>query len=135
MGSEVIRVGVSGGTPAGDSNTYVLFDSTVTFGVGIAGDSRNATLTAHDISRIQFTLTNSQAGTLLGYWSQNKGTTWTVYDSRAVAIPAANAISGPYDYLVDSFPDFKLAWTNGGVAQATWLPSLLLIRGDRASGT
>lgn len=126
---ERVNVGVSGGTPGADANTYKLFDSIVCFGTGTAGDARNAGLAAHDINRIEFSVKNSQAGTLNASYSQDKGTTWTVYDTRAVAAAAANTISGPFDYLVDFAPDWKLEWVNGGSAQGTWLPAISLIRG------
>lgn len=125
---ENVQFAVSGGTPGGDSNDYKLFDSTVAFGVGSDGDARNHTLFAHDISRIQFTVKNSQAGTLTAYYSQNKGTTWTAYDVKTVVIAPSNQVNGPYDYQVDWCADWKLVWTNGGVAQATWIPALSGIR-------
>ncbi len=122
---ESIRVAVTGGTPGANSNDYILFDSTVTFTNG---------LRTHDISRIIFGVQNDQTGTRKAYWSANRGTTWNLYDSTAVAIPAASTSSGPFAYLVDPYDDFKLVWTNGGSAQGTWITSLTLIRNDRASG-
>ena len=126
-GFETVKVAVSGGTPGGDSNDYVLFDSTVCFGT--------AGLRSHDISRAEFGVQNSQTGTLKAYWSADKGTNWNLYNSTAVAIPAAGASSGPYDYLVDAYDDWKLVWTNGGSAQTTWRTSLTLIRNFRGAGT
>jgi hypothetical protein len=123
---ETIDVGVSGGTPGADSNDYTLFDSTVCFGVP---GKKSTTLKVHDITRIVFSVKNSQAGTLTASFSKDSGTTWTAYDVRAVAAAAANTISGPYDYLVDPYPDWKLVWTNGGSAQATWIATITLIRG------
>lgn len=128
MSAENINVAVSGGTPGGDSNTYTLFDSTVCFGAPAHSFSKSTTLTAHDISRIQFSVKNSQAGTLNAQFSQDKGTTWTTYSSQAVGIPGANTRSGPFDFAVDSDTDWRLQWVNGGVAQATWLPVITLIR-------
>ncbi len=124
--NETVNVAVQGGTPGSDSNDYILFASTTCFS--------NSTLRAHDINRITFTVVNDHTGTLKAYYSQDKGTTWTQYDSQAVGIPVSGKVSGPFDYLVDPFPDWKLVWTNGGTAQATWLPALVLIRGLRASG-
>lgn len=123
---ETIRVAVTGGTPAADSNTYLLFDSTVTFSGG---------LRAHDISRITFSLNNVASGTRKAAWSADGGTTWNEYDSTAVTAAVAPAMSGPFDYLVDTYKDWRLRWTNGGSAQTTWIPEIVLIRGDRASGT
>jgi len=132
---ESLRVAVVAATPGADANVYVMFDSTVTFGVGIDGDSRNCTLRAHNISRVTFAVENSQAGTLRAYRSVDKGLAWDqVGGDIVVAIAAATDISGPYDYLVDTYTDFRLTWVNGGVAQATWRPEVHLIRSDRASG-
>lgn len=125
-GHETVRVAVSGGTPAGDSNTYTLFDSTVCFTGGLA---------SHDISRIVFSVNNSQAGTRKAYFSQDRGVTWNLYDSTAVVASSSGAMAGPFDYLVDPYRDFKLDWTNGGVAQATWIPSIVMIRGYHGAAT
>ncbi len=122
--NETVNVAVQGGTPGSDSNDYILFASPTCFS--------NSTLRAHDINRITFTTVNDHTGTLKAYYSQDKGSTYTLYSSTAVGIPASGAISGPYDFPVDAFPDWKLVWTNGGTAQGTWLPAITLIRGLRA---
>lgn len=123
-------------TPGADSNVYIMFDSTVTFGVGVDGDPRNQTLIAHSISRVIFSVENSHAGTLRAYRSINKGTNWDqVTGDLAVAAAGATDISGPYDYLVDPYADFRLSWVNGGSAQTTWRAAVTLLRGMRASGT
>jgi hypothetical protein len=132
---ETIDVAVSGGTPGADSSDYTLFDSTVCFGAPAYSGSKSTTLKAHGITRIEFTVKNSQAGTLTAYFSKNSGTTWTAYDVQTVAAAAANTVNGPYDYLSDPYPDIKLVWTNGGVAQATWIPVLSLIRGYHGAAT
>lgn len=126
MSAENIRVAVSGGTPGADSNDYILFDSTVCFSSG---------LDAHDISRIEFSVNNSQAGTRKAYFSQDRGVTWNLYDSTAVVASSSGAMAGPFDYLVDPYKDFKLVWTNGGSAQATWIPSIVMIRNYHGAAT
>jgi hypothetical protein len=123
---ENIRVTPSGGTPAGDSNDYILFDSTVAF---------TDSLDAHGISRVIFSLNSNQAGTRKAYFSQNRGTTWTLYDSVAVAAYSSPAAAGPFDYVVDTYRDWKLVWTNGGTIQTTWIVSIVLIRGFRGTVT
>lgn len=131
-----IKVKVIAATPGADSNTYVMFDSTVTFGVGIDGDSRNQTLNAHGISRIPFTLKNSHAGTIRSYESMDKGLNWVQFgNDTAVAASGSTDVSGPYDFLVDTYDDVRIIWVNGGSAQTTWRPGIQLIPGDRASGT
>lgn len=118
-GHETVRVAVSGGTPGADSNDYTLFDSTVCFTGG---------LESHDVSRIIFSVNNAAAGTRKAYFSQDRGTTWNLYDSAAVAASSAGSMAGPFDYLVDPYRDWRLIWTNGGSAQTTWIPSIVLIR-------
>lgn len=121
---ENIRVTPSGGTPGANSNDYILFDSTVAFTGG---------LDSHGISRLEFAINSSAAGTRKAYFSQDSGTTWTLYDSTAVAAYSSPTAAGPIDYLLDPYKDFKLVWTNGGSAQATWIVSIVLIRGDRSA--
>lgn len=126
-GRENVRVAVSGGTPGANSNDYILFDSVVCFS--------GSGLEAHDISRIEFIVNNSQAGTLKAYWSQDSGVTWVQYNSQAVVAAAPPALPGPYDYLVDPYRDFRLVWGNGGVAQGTWVPNIVLIRNYHGAAT
>ena len=111
-----IDIGVGGGTPGADSNDYVLFDSTTAIG-------KNQLPTC-GIKRISFSLANSQSGTLKAKRSTDGGTTWDQYDSQAVVASTGTTINGPYDYLVDTFKNFQLVWTNGGAAQTTWRPEL-----------
>lgn len=125
---ETIEVGATGGTPGADSNDYKLFDTTVTFTGG--GLTR-----VRGITRVTIVIQNDQAGTLKAYWSNDKGTNWDQYDSQTVAIPAAGASSGPYDYDVAPFDDFKLVWTNGGSAQTTWRVQIVMLRGIRSPAT
>jgi hypothetical protein len=133
---ESLKVKVVAATPGADTNVYVMFDSTVTFGVGIDGDSRNQTLNAHDISRVCFSLENSHLGTIRAYESMDKGLNWVQFgDDISVAAAGATDISGPYDFLVDTYDDVRISWVNGNSAQTTWRPGIKLIRGDRAIGT
>lgn len=124
MSRENIRCAPQGGTPGADSNTYTIFDSTVAFTGG---------LDAHDISRLEFSLNNSASGTRKAYFSQDKGVTWTLYDSTAVSAYSSPTAAGPFDYLLDPYKDFKLDWANGGSAQTTWIVSIVLVRGDRSA--
>lgn len=134
MGSPV-SVKVVASTPGADANTYNMFSSIVTFGTGTAGDSRNTTLISHGVSRVTFSVENSEAGTLKAYRSVDKGTNWDqVGGDIAVAAAAATDINGPYDFLVDTYQDFKIDWLNGGAAQTTWRPEVTLIVGDRVPG-
>ena len=100
-----------------DSNTTTLFDSTSAFGG--AGRMRHL-----PVARISFGVNNSHAGTLLGQESIDGGTTWRTFSSTPVGVPAASTISGPYDFLIDTYHEFRLRWTNGGTTQTTWEPML-----------
>jgi hypothetical protein len=120
---EDIHVGVSGGTPGADSNEYTLFDSTVAFGGGL--------LPVKGINRAQFTVNNTQAGSLKSYFSPDKGVTWNLNSTTAVSANAG--ITGdPYDFAISGAIDWKLTWVNGGVAQTPWQPGLTLSRGQKA---
>lgn len=114
--------------PGANSNTYPLFNSaTWTIGPGCLPLWGN---------RLLFGLTNSQAGTLKAYRSTDKGTTWEqVGGDIAVVANSSTDINGPYDYLIDPHPDFKLDWVNGGSAQATWRPSITIVRGYHGMAT
>jgi hypothetical protein len=119
---------VGAATPGADASVYSMFNSVDSIGAGL--------LPVRKVSRITFAVENSEAGTLKGYMSTNGGTNWDqVGGDIVVAAAAATDISGPYDFLVDTYKDFKIEWTNGGVAQATWRPIVKLIIDDRASGT
>jgi len=113
----------------------VMFDSTVTFGVGIDGDSRNQTLRAHNVSRVNLGLDNSHLGTIKAYRSTDKGANWKqIGGDISVAAAASTDISGPYGFLVDTYSDFRISWVNGNSAQTTWRPEVTAVIGDRASG-
>lgn len=131
-GIEDILVGVSGGTPGADSADYILFDSTVALGAGL--------MQVKGIDRGQFMVNNTQAGILKSYWSPDKGTTWnlnswTAVSANAGVVTGAGVAVTPFDFSVSGFPDWKLVWTNGGVAQNPWQPSLTLSRGQKAAST
>ena len=103
--------------PTGSADT-VIFDTTVHFGGG-------GMIPLMGVERIAFTAEHDQAGTLKAYRSTNKGTTWDLYDERAVAVSSGTEISGPFDYVVNTYQDWKLVWTNGGVNQgAAWRPEI-----------
>lgn len=127
--SESIMVQVADtSTPGADSNTYNMFNSVMLFGA--------RGLRLRGIARLNFTVENSHSGTLKAYMSKDSGTTWIQFGTdTAVAAAAATDVSGPYDYLVDTYWDVKLDWVNGGSAQTTWVPLVTLVKGDRASGT
>jgi hypothetical protein len=117
MFEPTIEIAVGGGTPGADSNDYILFESP-----GALFGKRMLPMTG--IKRVTFEVFHNQAGTLKAYKSIDGGVTYDLYDTQGVAIPGAGTISGPFDYDIAPFSDWKLVWTNGGSAQTTWRPSL-----------
>lgn len=116
----------TGATPGADSNDYVLFSTTVAF-----PNQRNA-LALGGIRRLLLSILASASGTLKWQVSTNGGTSWTQLDTQAVTGGSAEQ---KFDWGgISGYPDWRLLWTNGGSAQATWILSLLLVD-DRASLT
>lgn len=105
-------IAVSSTAPT-DSDTTTLFNSETSWGLNC--------LSALDVKRISFGVRNSHAGTLKAY-EKSDGTNWRQFDSQSVGAAASTAISGPYDYLIDTYKNFKLDWVNGGTTQTTWDP-------------
>jgi hypothetical protein len=128
---EDIQVKITTAVPAADSNEYVLFDSTVAFGGGL--------LPVHGINRGQFMVDNPAAGSLKSYWSPDKGTTWNLNSTTAVAARGGGVTSGilasPFDFAIPGFVDWKLSWLNSGTAQTGWQPTLTLSRGQKQAST
>lgn len=123
MPIEDVQVKITAATPGNDSNEYTLFDSTVVFGGGL--------LPERGINRGQFAVNNTQAGSLKSYASPDKGVTWNLNSTTPVAANGG-ITTGPYDFAISGFVDWKLTWVNGGVAQNPWQPTLTLSRGQKA---
>lgn len=103
-------------TPTG-SNTYVLFDSTHFVGQKMADVG---------IRRVSFGSKNSHPYTLKEYASSDGGVTWyQVRGDVVVGASAATDISGPYDYPIDMYVDWKLELVNSGTTQSPWAPHLV----------
>lgn len=114
--------------PGANANTYPIFNS-VTASLWGAGNLHTW------CNRIEFTLANNAAGTLKVYRSTDKGTNWDQYGGDiSWAASTATDVNGPEDILVDPHFDVKIDWVNGGVAQTTWRPSLVGIRGYHGVG-
>lgn len=77
------------------------------------------------IARVSFAVNNSHAFTLDAKRSTDNGATWTTFSSTSIGgAPAANTITGPYDYLIDCNHEFQLVVVNGADAQTTWTPEV-----------
>ena len=114
-GPQSFVVAISTTAPV-DAETTTLFTTTTAFGTGAF---RNL-----PIARFSFSVKNSHGFTLIADRSINDGTTWTTYFSQAYAAAASDAITGPVDFLVDTFEDWRLRVTNGGTTQTTWTPEM-----------
>lgn len=128
MPIEDIRVLIPQTVPGADSNEYVLFDSTAS--------TPPMSLTAQGIDRGQFAVDNPAAGSLKSYFSPDKGVTWNLNSTTAVAARGGGVTSGilasPFDFAISGAIDWKLAWLNSGTAQTGWQPTLTLSRGQKA---
>lgn len=133
---ENVNVKVIAATPGADSNTYNMFDSTVTFAAPAGSNGKSTTLMAHGISRLEFRVANNASGTLKFYTSVDGGTNWDQTGGDiSVAASTSTDINGPYDFLVDPYKDCKLDWVNGGSAQTTWRPNVVMVRGYHGAAT
>lgn len=75
------------------------------------------------IKRVSFAVEHDQSFTITAYRSTDGGTNWDVILTQSVPV-VANTIGGPFDFLIDTYEDVKIAITNGGVDQTTWRPEL-----------
>jgi len=116
--SETVKLKYTGSTPGADSNSYELF-STITAGMG------GNLLQSCGLKRYMLDLEHDNAGTILVSKTEDRGTTWVVVSSTAIAAPAANSTT-QFDVLVEPFGDFKVVWTNGGSAQGSFIVSQVL---------
>jgi hypothetical protein len=93
------------------STTTVLFDSNSAF--------QGSPLDVNDIVRYIATITNSAAGTINVYKSQD-AVTYDLWQQTPVPIPTAPAVANTYDFAVDGLRHIRVDWVNGGVTQTTW---------------
>jgi hypothetical protein len=121
---ETVTAKYVGATPGADASTYTIFSSVTAF----PGANMCAGL---GLKRLFVTIDNPQAGTLKLYRSSDgpngiaRGTNWVQVDEQAVVASSSSAVT-EYDALILGFPDFKLDWTNGGVAQTGWTITISL---------
>jgi hypothetical protein len=113
------RVKYTGSTPGADSSDYTLFSTTTAF-PGAGG------LQGSGVKSVETSIKNSQAGTLKAYASQDRGTNWYQVREDSVAAAASTA-ANTFSHDVEEYLDFKLVWTNGGSAQATWYVDISLV--------
>lgn len=102
----------TGAAPGADTNTYVLFDSTVGF-------PAKRTHTMGGMKRLALTHEMSNDGTLNFYGSDDRGTNWRQISTEAITAPAATS-SIRREFLIETLDDFRIVWVNGGFAQTLW---------------
>lgn len=122
--SESVTFKYAGSTPGADASIYNIFSSVVAFrGASMAQN--------HGLKRLFVTIDNPQSGTLKLYRSLDRGTNWIQVGGDFAATASATDVT-TLDALIEGFPDFKLDWVNGGVAQTGWTVTIALT-GERAA--
>src|ERR1700759_1489953 len=90
--ADSLGLNYSGSAPGADSSRYVLFDSTQS----PQGGNNGTYLRSY--RRYVLNLRNSQSGTLIAEYSDDKGVTWTQYWQQAVSASSSlrgNQIGAP----------------------------------------
>lgn len=107
----------SGSTPGADANTYVLFSTTSAVG--------QALFQGACVHRVRCDIAATQSGSFVLSKSRNRGVTWRAVLTQAAA-PSVTA-SAIFDQVMEPYYDWKLEWTNGGVAQAYFEADLCVL--------
>jgi hypothetical protein len=110
-----IAVPTASQTPPAAAATINMFNSVTAFGP--------QQIRHLPVCRVSFAAEHDQGFTVIGSRSKDGGATWDVIDSQAVSV-VANSIAGPFDYLIDTYEDFKIDVTNGGTDQTVWKPEV-----------
>lgn len=112
------RVKYSGSTPGADSNTYVIFDSTVAFpGANFVQGA--------GLKRISIRFDHIYSATVNMYRSVDRGVAWSQVMQQQQSAPDTTQ-SSYFDVSVEAFADFKVEWVNGGTAQSPWSVDIAL---------
>lgn len=130
------RIKWQGTTPGADTHQYSIWSTCST---GVADDATHHDNVAQNANRdggcggnflpmthtdkIVFSVKNAAAFTLNEYYSLDRGATWLQISTASIAIPAANT-STEREFLVETYPDWRLEVVNQGAAQTTWSPTL-----------
>ena len=124
--SEICQITYNGLALPLNGVNYVMF-STVDAGMG-AGQAQ-----ANGFKKLTFAVGNDVAGTL-NFYRGTRATPaagvgvagWDQVSSTAVA-PAGAAATNMYEFLIESFPHFKLEWLNGAGNQTVFGPDIALV--------
>lgn len=113
------RIAYGGSTPAADSATYKLLDTTVTSQPGQMDRQTLDAIRQGEVKRYLLSLKTSHIGTLRGYGSADAGGSWHQFYNRVI-LPTEAARMRDVNVRIDQHADFKFDWINGGSAQSTW---------------
>ena len=113
--SKVVAVGYTGTPLPTGSNVEILFCTVC------AGWGKNA-LQMHGLEKLVLSLSCSQNGAVTAYKSSDHGVNWRQIQTANVTA-ASDFLA---DWVVTEYPDFRLTWTNGGVDQTYFDPSIAL---------
>ncbi len=123
MSCSIPRLKYTGSTPGADASTYVLF-ATASPSAGVAGVCPMGNWgPMMGLHTFRYEIKNPQAGTVNGWYSNDRGANWVQFYTMAVPIPAAGTASNDV-VLIEGFADFKFEWVNGGAAQTGWTVNL-----------
>lgn len=122
--TESVTFRYTGSTPGADANTYPIFNSVTAF-TGASMAQNNG------LKRLYGAINNVQDGTLKLYYSLDRGVNWVQAGGDMAATAAGATVVTEYDFNIESFPDFKLDFVNGGSAQTGWSVTITL-SGERA---
>ena len=129
MSDEHVRFKYTGSALPGNAETVIILATAPTSGsfTGVIAGPGNIGhfFQTSKIRRVVLALVNDQAGTLKEYKSMDRGATWLqINPDIAVAASAANS-ENIYDFWVEPYVDWKLAWTNGAAAQTAFSPDIV----------
>lgn len=123
MSTNHTRVKYTGATPGADSNDYTLIDTRA---------MHEDLVAAAGLSWLIVDIAHDQDGTLKLYKDDGAGG-WTLVTSAAITAPASGTTRR--DFNIEPYRGVKLDWTNGGIAQGTWVVDIALVGEDRGAAT
>lgn len=112
--------------PSVNGTTYPLFSTVTAFPMANGFQSMG-------FNRLELTIYNDQSGTIKAYQSPDRGITWIQVQADQ-AVSAANK-ENFFDWLVESYADFKVDWVQGATPQMAFSPNFAAVLGERNVAT
>lgn len=107
----ITRAKYTGSALPGNAETVVLFSTAAACPMANWGPMNN-------IHSYHYDIKHDQAGTVKGYKSSNRGTSWVqFYDSDSLTAPTYTSTAV---VLVEGLADFKFEWVNGATPQTAF---------------